>query len=92
MPPELRAKVMQAMARKVPFETIKRFCSTNGFYRQRRRDPEFAAAADQWLVGFRERGGRRTSITCSRRRYEKVDAMVPKRYAVLRLVVLLQET
>ena len=50
MSPEKRAAVMQATARKVRFETIKHLCDSNSFYRQRRRDPEFAAAADQWLV------------------------------------------
>jgi len=50
MSPEKRAAVMQAMPRKVRFETIKHLCDSNSFYRQRRRDPEFAAAADQRLV------------------------------------------
>jgi hypothetical protein len=79
MSPELRAKVMKAMARKVGTETIKKICHLDIFYRQRRRDPEFAAAAEQWLVGFRQRGGKKTSATCGKRRYGKIDAVVPKK-------------
>jgi hypothetical protein len=78
MSPEKRAKVMQAMARKARLETIKCLCDTNGFYRQRRRDPEFAAAADQWLIGYRARQGKRLKVTIGKRRYSRIDAVVPK--------------
>jgi hypothetical protein len=78
---EKRAAVMQAMARKARFETIKTICDSNSFYRQRRRDPEFAAAADQWLVGSYDRQGKRVSAACAKRRYAKVDALVPARLA-----------
>jgi hypothetical protein len=78
MSPEKRLKVMQAFARKGRFETIKRFCDTNSFYRQLRRDPEFAAAHEQWLVGYRERQGKRLKVILGKRRYAKIDSAVPK--------------
>src|SRR5262249_49216931 len=75
-------KVKEAFRRRLTCNQIKKLVDLSQFYRERRRNPEFEALAQLWLVGHGERQAKRTSATRAKQRYEKVDALVPKKLAI----------
>jgi hypothetical protein len=56
-------KVREAFRRRLTSNQIRKLVDMGRFYRERKRNPEFEALVQQWLVGHGERQARRVSAT-----------------------------
>jgi len=80
MKPDVLAKVKEALRRKLRFVEIIKLVDKNTFYRQKRRDPEFAALCAEWRKGSRERYGRRQQKRNGAKRYNWIVGLLPKSF------------